>query len=546
VSPADLAGRLGGPGLILQASTIHVGFGLKRRTVEALAIKDGAVVAAGSKEDAWASLGSDALHRDLGMKTVLPGFIDAHIHLEGYALARRRLRIDAGDPLEGVLQKVKQATVARPKGSFILGRGWDHAAWGGWPTASMLDSVAPDHPVVLTRKDGHAAWVNSAALVAAGIDAVTPAPEGGEIVFQDGLPSGLLKETAQRLVGTVIPAESASERKQALLDAFSALWRHGIVGCHDMGFLGTGGLEVYEDLSALRAEGRLGVRVVWYVLRDALDKAIAAGLHRERGDEWLRLGGLKLFLDGTLGSQTAHMLAPFEGQHENRGLPTMSPETFGSWISRARDAGLPTAVHAIGDAANRVALDGFSGLLRDTIQPPERLLHRIEHAQILHPDDIPRFAALGVIASMQPVHVRADLDIAEQFWGGRCRLAYAWNTLHAAGNALAFGSDAPIETASVFAGLSASQLRQNQVGRPSAGWYPNERLRLDRALAAYTLGAAAAAGQERTLGSLERGKRADLIVVDADPFTMAPESLAEQSVLATMLDGRWVFDALQG
>ena len=532
--------------LVLLARRIYLDFEPKPRSVEALAIKNGSVVAAGSKQDAWAAVGSDALHCDLGEHVVLPGFIDAHIHLAGYALARRRLRIMADETAEQVLSKVGVAAASRSKGQFIVGRGWDHAGWGSWPTARMLDEVAPNHPVALTRKDGHAVWVNSAAMTLAGIDAHSATPEGGEIVLHDGRPTGILKETAQRLVGSIIPAESAKQRKQALLSAFEALWRHGIVGCHDMGFLGSGGLELHKDLTDLQRDGQLGQRVVWYVLREAFDQALEAGLHVDRGDEWLRLGGLKLFLDGTLGSQTAHMIRPFEGQSDNLGLPTMSEAAFRDWVVRAAGAGLPTAVHAIGDGANRVALDGFAYARSQRASTAPRLLHRIEHAQVLDPQDIPRFAELDIVASMQPVHLRADLDVASRFWGERCAHAYAWRALQDTGAAMAFGSDAPIETASVLEGLRSARLRQNPHGLPEGGWHAEQSMELGPALHAYTAGAAAAAGQRATLGSLTPGKRADLIALDQDPLTSPPESLPELSIDATMLNGHWVFDAIRG
>jgi predicted amidohydrolase YtcJ len=325
-----------------------------------------------------------------------------------------------------------------------------------------------------------------------------------------------------------------------MVDAWPEAWCRGLTGCHDMGFRDTA---LFRDLSTLRDSGELGIRVVWYLPEMLLEEAIGLGLRSGMGDEWLRVGGLKLYLDGTLGSQTAHMLSPYEGMPDNTGLPTMPADRFRDIVGRAASAGLATAVHAIGDGANRVALDGFASVLRERDDKEDALLMRVEHAQLLHPDDIDRFAELGVIASMQPIHATSDMREADRWWGDRAAHAYAWRSLQESGATLAFGSDAPIETLDVFAGLHAATTRQDDRGEPRDGWRPGQTIsRLD-ALRAYTLGPAIASGQEHHLGTLEVGRIADLIVVDGHPLGGPTSALGQVSVLGTMIEGVWVWQS---
>ena len=506
----------------------------------ALAVRSARVVATGSLGDAWSAVGSDAPAVDLGGRTVLPGLIDAHVHWGKVALARRRVVLTPDMDIGAVLARVRAAAGERPRGAWIIGRGWDHSTWGGWPRAADLDAAAPDHPVCLTRKDGHAVWLNAAALAAAGVGAGTPDPAGGAIRRAgDGSPTGVLLENAIDLAAAAVPHPDGAERRAALVESWADAWRFGLVGCHDMGFHE---MELWDDLTDLRAEGKLGLRVVWYVLHDALDESLRRGMHSGYGDAWLAVGGLKLFLDGTLGSQTADMLEPYEGQPENRGIATLDFEVFCDLAVRAADAGLATAVHAIGDGANRKALDGFA-LVRRTRPGRADLRHRIEHAQVVHPADFERFAALGVVASMQPIHATADMAVADRYWGARAAHAYAWRTMLDRGARLAFGTDAPIEPLDAPANLHAAVTRQDAHGTPAGGWHAEQRVSVREAIAAYTLGAAWAGGQDRDLGSLDVGKRADLIVVDPDPFAVPAADLAATRVLATMIDGAWVWQA---
>ncbi len=508
---------------------------------EALAIRGGRVVAVGSSAACAAAAAGAAIH-DLGGRTVLPGLIDAHLHWPSLALMRQRLRLDAAQTLAEALAAVATAAAGARGGAggWVIGRGWDHSLWGRWPGRRDLDAVCPDRPAMLTRKDGHAAWLNSTALRAAGITAGTPDPEGGAIARNaDGEPTGILLETAIDLARRVVPSPTRDERRSAIVDAWPDAWRVGLTGVHEMGFPG---VDFFDDLVDLRAAGGLGLRVVWYGLQDAFDTMLARGWRSGTGDAWLRVGGLKLFLDGTLGSQTADMLAPYEGQPANRGIATMAFEDVCDWVDRAAAAGLATAMHAIGDAANRKALDAFERV-RQARPEASGLRQRIEHCQIVDPADHGRFKSIGVVASMQPIHATSDMRVADALWGERSAHAYAWRALAAAGARLAFGSDAPIETLSPIAGLHAAVTRQDPTGRPVGGWRAGEAVSVAAALRAYTLGAAWTGGTDHLVGSLEVGKCADLIVVDRDPFDMPAAELGALRVLATMIDGAWVWQA---
>lgn len=506
----------------------------------ALAVRYGTIVAVGSDADVAAVSQPDTPVVDLGQHVVLPGFTDAHAHWAGYALARRQLVLEPDLSLPEVLRRVRVRAGQQPPGSWILGRGWDHSRWGGWPTSADLDAIAPDHPVALTRKDGHAMWLNGRALAAAEIDPATPDPPGGEIARSDGALTGILKENALALVQQALPETDPVERQAALIDTWTDAWCQGLTCVHDMGYRGS---SLFRDLSTLRDAGDLGLRFVWYFPYAELDQAIGLGLASGLGDAWLRVGGLKLFLDGTLGSQTAELLAPYDGQPQNRGLATLELEAYCELIGRAAEAGLATAVHAIGDAANRKALDGFERIRRLSSPRARGLRQRIEHAQLLAPADIGRFATLRVVASMQPIHALSDMELADRHWGARSEYAYAWRAVLDAGGRLAFGSDAPVERLDVFAGIHAAVTRQAPSAEPRNGWWPGQRISVSEAIEAYTVGAAWAAGQENVSGSLSVGKVADLIVLNRDPFGIPPAELPSVRVLATMIEGVWVWQA---
>lgn len=525
--------------LVVKRARIHR---LDRPVVAgALAIVNGRVAAVGTEAEVTAAVGDDVAAIDLRGRTVLPGFIDAHVHWASFSAQRRQLRLAPDLDLADVVRMVGEAVALETGTGWLRGRGWDQSRWERWPCAADLDAVAPDRPVALTRTDGHVLWVNSAALAAAGVTANTPDPPGGRIErAADGTPTGLLKENAMRLIQAVIPPPSPSERQAAMVDAWPEAWSRGITSCHDMGL--EDGTALFRDLAALRDAGELGLRFVWYLPVEQLTEAIALGLRSGLGDEWLRVGGLKLYLDGTLGSQTAELLEPYEGQPDNRGLATWDFEEYCDVVRRAAAAGLAVAVHAIGDAACRKALDAFAALSRENPRGAQ-LRHRIEHLQLVHPADHGRLADLGVVASMQPQHVISDMALAEQYWGARVAYAYPWRSLLDRHAVLAFGSDAPVESLDVLAGIRAAVTRQTPLGDPPGGWQPFQRITAREAVAAYTTGAAWAGGQEWDVGCLAPGRCADLIVLDQDPLAVPAETLGHIHVLATMIEGVWVWQA---
>lgn len=514
--------------------------GLRARTLDparpqatALAVAHGRVLAVGDDAALQAAF---PRHRrvDCGGWWALPALSDSHIHLLAYGLSLRRLDLRECRSLADAVAAVAAAARQTPPGAWVLGRGWDRNRWaeGRWPTRDDLDPVSGGHPVALTSKDGHLLWVNSAALAAAGIDARTPDPPGGEIVRDAaGRPTGLLKEEAKAPVARLIERPDPATAEAAVQEAVRALHRFGVAAVHDME-----GPEAFTVLQEGHAGGRLRLRVWMTVPLDRLEAALALGLRTGTGDAWLRVGGVKIFADGTLGSQTASMLEPFDGQPGNTGIAIHDREALRALVGRAVEGGWWPVVHAIGDRANRDVLDAFA-VVRDLAEV-RGVRCRIEHAQLLHPDDLPRLAALGVIASMQPIHAIADREIADRYWGRRSRWAYAWRSLLDAGTVLAFGSDAPVETPDPWEGLYAAVARR----RPGeAPWYPEEAITPLEALRAYTVGAALAAGTERWAGRLAPGCLADFILTDRDVLGVPPEALRETRVLATVVGGEVVF-----
>lgn len=503
---------------------------------QAVAIEGGRILAVGSNEEVRAQArGGGWESLDLEGKAVVPGLIDCHVHFLDFALGLKRLDFKGVDSLEGALELVRERAQKCRPGEWITGFGWDHHLWQrGFPRKEDLDRVAPENPVALTRKDGHLMWVNSLALERAGIDERTPDSPGGEIERDEQGPTGILKERALKLIEEILPPSSPQSRQEALREAIDKAQQFGLAGIHDCE-----GSEALADFQSLLAQGELGVRVYMMIPQENLEKAISLGLKTGFGNDYLRLGDLKLFADGSLGSQTAHMLEPFYGQPDNFGIPVLSQDELQDIVGRASEAEIACAVHAIGDAANRKVLDIFAQL-----RPKVRgeLRHRIEHAQLLHPDDIHRFKQLGIIASMQPIHATSDMVMADRYWRERARYSYAWRSLLDSGARLAFGSDCPVESLDPLLGIHAAVTRQRASGEPEGGWYPQERLTVAEAVHAYTLGAAYASGEERAKGSIAPGKLADLVVLSRDIFEIPPGEILETEVVYTIFDGRVVYE----
>jgi predicted amidohydrolase YtcJ len=510
---------------------------------EAAAVRGGRFIHVGGLDGARAALGPGRPREiDLGGRCVLPGLTDAHLHFSWYAQALRSVDAETATLGEAV-ERVRARAAASAPGAWITGSGWNHNVWGtgALPDARPLDAAAPRNPVALKAKSGHAMWVNSLALKAAGIALETGDPAGGQIVHgRDGLPTGILLENAMDLVQAAMPKPTPQELADMMRDAQAAAHRAGLVGVHD--FDSSLALQAFLELER---RGELALRVVKGIPHEQLSAAIALGLRSGFGNGLLSLGAVKMFADGALGPQTAWMIAPYEGTWST-GIGTLSEEQMFEDVRRANAAGLSCAIHAIGDAACHAVLDAFeraAGALGAGAATGTR--NRIEHVQLLHPGDIGRLARLGVVASMQPIHATSDMLIAEKAWGARCVGAYAWKSLLAAGTALAFGSDCPVEIPDPLAGIHAAVTRRRADGSPGpGGWRPEQRLTVEEAVRAYTAGAAYAAGRERETGTVEPGKWADLTVLDRDIFDTDPHEIRGARAAAVMVGGELVYDAL--
>lgn len=476
---------------------------------------------------------------DLGGRAVIPGLVDAHIHLQHYALALRKVDCETATR-EDCLRRVADRAAVSPPGDWVLGHGWNQTRWeAGFGDAADLDRAAPLHPVYLTAKSLHAAWANSKALQLAGINRETSDPPGGKIGRDiRGNPNGILFESAMQLVADTIPAPNPQAVAEAIQHAQPQLWRMGLTGVHDFDRR-----DCFSALQLLHQQGNLHLRVVKSLPVEELEHAVALGLRSGFGDDYLRIGSLKAFADGALGPRTAAMLQPFESEPENRGMLLLDGEELYERGRKAVENGLSLAVHAIGDRANHEILNAFEQLRRYEIDRNlPALRHRIEHVQLIHPDDAGRLAANGILASMQPIHATSDMLMADRYWGERARLSYAWRTQLEAGARLVFGSDAPVESPDPFLGLHAAVTRRRLDGSPSPqGWYPAQRLSLYEALQAYTSGPAYAAGWESQQGKLLPGYFADLLVLNQDLFAIPVDKIPDTRPAATMVGGQWVF-----
>ena len=519
-----------------------------RPQADALAWRDGRIIAAGTLDEVR-RVAQGSRRVDLGGRAVIPGLIDAHIHFLDYSRSLSKVNLDGVASKDEALRMVAEKARELGPGRWVLGGGWNNNLWSppDFPTRHDLDRVAPNNPVYLDRKDLHSCWVNSMALQRAGITRDALDPPGAAIGRDaEGEPNGLFYESAVRLMRDAIdePPEGAIAAMQR---GFKTLATMGLVGFHDCE-----GPEAFAAFQQLDSTGALPLRVVILLALYRLDEAIAVGVQTGFGSDRLRTGPVKIFSDGSLGSMTAQMLEPYENRPGNVGIGTIEQAVLEDAVMRASAAGIPSAIHAIGDAANRRVLDAFErASSRGTAEnkgqsarfPPPSYLHRIEHAQLLHPDDIPRFARLGVVASMQPIHATSDMHAADRLWGARSRYGYAWRSLLDAGALVAFGSDAPVETPDPFAGIHAAVTRQDANDLPAEGWYPEERLTVEEAVRAYTESAARSAPYlPGVTGTLTAGSVADLLVLDRDIFAVAPQQIKEAKPLATIIGGEAAHD----
>ena len=506
----------------------------------AILIAGGRVIAVGEKAALESFAHGKVEKQDMQGRTILPGLTDAHIHIQYYALGLEKIDCETRTKDE-CLRRVSERVMKAKPGEWILGHGWNHNEWsndGNLPTAAELDLLAPNNPVYLTAKSLHAAWVNTAALNLANITSDTRDPKNGVIQRDDsGRATGALLESAMMRVENIIPEASIQEIANAIEIAQPILWKMGLTGIHDFDRR-----ESFMALQQLHNQKKLKLRVNKNLPLDSLEHAFELGLRTGFGDDMLWIGSIKGFMDGALGPHTAAMFQPYNGDAENRGILNMDGEELFEHCRRAADVGLSMTVHAIGDRANHEVLNAYEQLRKyETEKNLPHMRHRIEHVQVLHPDDAPRFAQLNVIASMQPIHAPSDMFAADRFWGERSALAYAWRTQLNHSAHLAFGSDAPVESPNPFLGLHAAVTRRRADGSPSAdGWYPEQKLTLSEALSAYTIGAAYAANAEQRLGKLTENYLADLIVLEQDIFSINPDDLLTMSAAATMINGEWV------
>lgn len=524
--------------LILYNALIHT-LEPGQPTASALAIEQGKIAAVGGAE--VLKQFPDAERQDMKGRVILPGLTDAHIHLQLYALNQQK--IDCEVPVkEEILARVADTVrVARP-GEWILGHGWNQNTWGGaWPTAADLDAVAPVNPVYLTAKSLHAGWANSSALRRAKIRKGSRNPREG-VIQRDrrGRPTGIVFEKAMNLVEAVVPKPHPEDLADIFAKTIPSLWQMGLTGVHNFD------REVsFRALQILHKRGGLRLRVLQSIPRENLGLVVRLGLKGGIGDDMLRIGPVKMFSDGALGPRTAAMLDAYVDEPENCGILLMKEGQIFEYGCEAARSGFCLAVHAIGDRANREALNAFARLRAyEKERGLPALRHRIEHLQVVHPGDGARLAELGIIASMQPIHAPSDMEMADKAWGRRASLAYAWQTQVQYGAVLAFGSDAPVESPNPFWGLHAAVTRRRADGSPGPdGWYPEQRLTVRQALEAFTVGPAFAAGMEDRLGRLSAGYLADLIVLDVDPLACDPSALRQIQPVATMVSGEWVWQA---
>jgi predicted amidohydrolase YtcJ len=501
---------------------------------DAVLIDRGRVVATGRADD----LRAHAHHArviDLRGTTLTPGLTDAHIHLTEWAFARSEVDLSAAQSPADAARLTLQHRASSQDG-WVRGRGWNPHLWDlALPHRAMLDALIPDRPAALQSHDMHALWVNSAALALAGITAATPDPEDGTIVRDEhGEPTGLLLEWAGQIVARVMPDPTLDATIAAVIEAQRALHAFGITGVHSFPGIHRPEPDPLPVVLRMREQNTLTLRVLQHIRLDHLDAAIELGLRSGFGDEWVRIGALKMFLDGALGSRTAWMRAPYENS-DDCGMRVMDPDDFRTYVARAAAAGIACTVHAIGDGAVSLALD----VLSEPATRVHALPHRIEHVQCCPPERLGDAVAATITCSMQPSHLMTDWRIADRHWGDRSSGAFAVGSLQRLRTLLAFGSDAPVEDVDPRRGLFAAVRRQDHNREPAGGWYPDECIDTAAALYAYTVGPARAAGLSAPAGSLAPGAPADLAAWDHDPLG-DPDSLLHMRCVAALVGGRVV------
>lgn len=513
-----------------------------RPVVAAMAVRDGKVLFTGSVREAMALRGAGARVVDLEGRVVIPGMVDAHAHLLGLGQSLRNVNLVGAKSLDEVIARVVERAKGQPAGAWILGRGWDQNDWGDtrFPTHDALSRALPNNPVWLTRVDGHAGFGNAAAMRAAGVTAASVDPSGGKIERTPTRePTGVFIDNAKAFVERSIPAPTREDTRRAISAAIAESQRWGLVGLHDAGE----SRATVDLLEEMARAGDLPFRLYVMVADDsaAIAHFLARGPQSALYDNHLWIRAFKLYADGALGSRGAALLEPYSDDPNNRGLLLSAPAHLQEVASRALRAGFQVNTHAIGDRGNRVVLDAYDAALKTNPTADHRF--RVEHAQILNHDDIPRFAELGVIPSMQAVHQTSDMYWAGSRLGlGRLLGAYAWRSLLNTGVVVPNGSDFPVEAVNPLLSFHSAVSRQDAENWPAAGWMPEERMTRDEALKSITIWPAYAGFQEAMMGSLAPGKLADFVVLDRDIMTVPERDILGTSVLATYIGGKAVYE----
>lgn len=505
-----------------------------------IAVKDGKIIYIGDEIESYNHLGNKTEIIDLKENTVIPGLIDAHMHIEWTGKFLQSLNLLGTKSAEEIADKIRAASSSMNPGEWIEGFGWDQNDWEvqNFPTSQILTEAAPNNPVVLGRVDTHAIWVNKKTLEIAGITAETSDPEGGRIIRLSGTnePSGVLIDKAQLLVTAVKPAPSKDLKKRRIVEALSYALKLGITTLNEAE-ADSDHLEIFKELAE---NGRLLPRVYAMVEDKELlkEKYFESGPQIGLYNNYLNIRTIKIYADGSLGSRGAALLEPYSDDPENSGLLYTSEDKLRSKIIRAANHGFQVSTHAIGDRGNRVTLDIYEELANSA---EDR--HRIEHSQTISLTDIPRFKKIGVLPSMQPTHASSDMYWAEDRLGSeRIKGAYAWRKLIDSGVVIPGGSDSPTESLNPLWGIYAAVTRQDHEGYPENGWYPEERMTIEEAVKMFTSWAAYASFEEDLKGTLETGKLADFTVLSEDIFKIAPLSLLKTRILMTVIDGKIRYD----
>ena len=515
-------------------------------SAQALAVKDGRILFAGSERETMALRGPSTKVVDAGGHTIIPGMVDAHAHLLGLGEALQQVNLVGSRSYDEVVARVVEAAKGQPAGKWIIGRGWDQNDWADtrFPTHDALSRALPNNPVYLTRVDGHAGLANAAAMRAAGVTAKTPDPRGGRLERDaSSAPTGVFVDNAQGLIERVIPAPTREDTRKALSAAITESHRYGLVGIHDAGE-SRSTIDIMEDMAKA---GELPFRLYVMIGDDSAALAHYMGIGPRSGlyDNHLWVRAIKLYADGALGSRGAALLEPHSDDPKNNGLLVSAPAHIEAVAERALASGFQVATHAIGDRGNRVVLDAYEAALK--AHPTADHRFRIEHAQILNHDDIPRFAQLGVIPSMQAVHQTSDMYWAGSRLGlGRLLGAYAWRSLLNTGVVVPNGSDFPVEAVNPLFSFHSAVSREDADNWPTGGWMPEQRMTRAEALESMTIWPAYAAFQEQIMGSITPGKLADFVILDRDIMTVPEQDILGTSVLATYIGGKAVYERPAG